>query len=247
MKPQPLAITRIIAKRRAAKDRRLTRLTQLHESRDHLRREREFEERLATQAPGEFPRIYSGSNAEEWGKNWLLLFLGGNLTRHLARTERPLMQAQKGIYDTFRRDTERASTPYAPAMLAAIKQARREKIANKTRERERERRGEILRRTVLRRNKGPPAHVLRRMTEEERKMDKVVRSVSEVGYVGQVKRKLGFKLRDPELWKREIGDVGDKPRLDRMMQGVRAENERRRRLAMRREEDHLRDQAVSEE
>jgi len=157
------------------------------------------------------------------------------------------MQAQKGIYDTFRRDTERASTPYPPAMLDAIKQARREKIANKTRERERERRGEILRRTVLRRNKGPPAHVLRRMTEEERKMDKVVRSVSEVGYVAQVKRKLGFKLRDPELWKREIGDVGDQARLDRMMQGVRAENERRRRLAMRREEDHLRDQAVSEE
>jgi len=41
--------------------------------------------------------------------------------------------------------------------------------------------------------------------------------------------------------------VGDKARLDRMMQGVRAENERRRRMAMRREEDNLRDQVISEE
>jgi len=41
--------------------------------------------------------------------------------------------------------------------------------------------------------------------------------------------------------------VGDKVRLDRMMQGVRAENERRRRMAMRREEDNLRDQAVFKE
>jgi hypothetical protein len=120
---------------------------------------------------------------------------------------------------------------YSPEMLATIKRARREKILNKTRERERERRGEVLGRTIRRRNKGPPAHVLALMTREERHMDKVVRDVSEVGYVGQVKRRLGFRLRDPEGWKVEIGKVEDKERLDAMMGMVVNENERRRKEA----------------
>jgi DNA modification methylase len=67
------------------------------------------------------------------------------------------------------------------------------------------------------------------MTAEERRMDKVVRSVSEVGYVGMVKRKLGWKLKDPEAWKKEDGSPEDKSRLDRMLEELRAENEKRRR------------------
>jgi hypothetical protein len=122
---------------------------------------------------------------------------------------------------------------YTPEMLAAIKRARHEKVINKTRERERERRGEVLRQTIRRRNKGPPAHVLARMTPEEKHMDKVVRNVSEVGYVGQVKRRLGFRLKDPDGWKLEIGKVEDKERLDAMMSMVERENERRRKEAER--------------
>jgi hypothetical protein len=119
-----------------------------------------------------------------------------------------------------------------------IKQARREKIANKTRELERERRGEVIARTIKRRNKGPPAHVLSRMSDEERRLDKIARSsVSEVGYVGLVKRRLGFKLRDPERWKAEGGWEADKQKVDEMMRGVERENERRRQVVEKAEKE----------
>jgi hypothetical protein len=134
---------------------------------------------------------------------------------------------QRTLRATFQLDKERQCTPYPPELLDAIKQARREKIANKTRELDRERRGEILARTIDRRNQGPPAHVLTRMTREERRMDRVVRSVSEVGYVAQVKRRLGFKLRDSEAWKKESERVED---TDRMYWRLRHGHERRRKL-----------------
>ena len=143
-------------------------------------------------------------------------------------SEQPIKNTRRKIFETFKRDTERSLMTYSPEMLAAIKRARHEKVVNKTGERERERRGEVLRQTIRRRNKGPPAHVLARMTPEEKHMDKVVRSVSEVGYVGQVKRRLGFRLRDPEGWKVEMGRRGDKERLDEMAGMVERENERRR-------------------
>jgi hypothetical protein len=116
-------------------------------------------------------------------------------------------------------------------MLAAIKQARRDKILNKTRQLERERRGEILPSTIRRRNKGPPAHILSMMTPKAKRVDKLARNVSEVGSVAWAKRKLGHKLRDPAAWKREIGRPEDKERLDKMEVEVRLENEKRRQSA----------------
>ncbi|OBZ68991.1 hypothetical protein A0H81_11151 [Grifola frondosa] len=116
----------------------------------------------------------------------------------------------KQMYDirqTFERDAARATTPYSPEMLEMIKAARREKIANKTRERERERRGQVFRKTLKRQRQGPPAHVLAIMTERQKHMDKVSRGVSEVGYVGQVKRALGFKLRNPDAGRQRL-EVG---------------------------------------
>lgn len=87
--------------------------------------------------------------------------------------------------------------PYPPELLELTARARREKCVNKARERQRELRGEVLSITLKRRRKGPPAHVLAKMTPEERRMDKIVRSgVSEVGYVGMTKRRMGWKLRD---------------------------------------------------
>jgi hypothetical protein len=47
------------------------------------------------------------------------------------------------------------------------------------------------------------------MSKEEKRMDEVVRNISEVGYVAQIKRRLVFKLKDPEAWKAEIGSVED--------------------------------------
>ena len=57
--------------------------------------------------------------------------------------------------------------------------------------------------TEKRARKGPPAHVLAEMTPEQRHDDRVARSsVSETGYVGMVKRKLGWKMKG-EKWKKE--------------------------------------------
>lgn len=94
-------------------------------------------------------------------------------------------------------------------MLSTLLAARREKVRNKTSERERERRGEVLQSTLRRRRKGPPAHVLDRMSEEERKRDKVLRGVSEVGYVGMLKSKAGRKMRDPGMWRRLEGETAE--------------------------------------
>lgn len=133
--------------------------------------------------------------------------------------------------ETYKLDEERLSSPVPHKMLAAVKRARREKFFNRTRERERERRGEILPRTINRRNKGPPAHVLVQMTEEKKRWDKLSRHVSEVGVVAKAKRILGHKLKDPEAWKKEIGKPADGKRLARMEMEVRMENLRRRQNA----------------
>lgn len=210
LKPQPLAITLMIAKRRSARERRMAKMDRLQEELNDLKVEGQFEDGLRNLVKGthEIQTVYGGECLAEW--------------------KRPIRHAMQQIYQTFNRDAQRNAMSYSPEMLDAIKRARRDKIINKTRERERERRGEVLRSTIRRRNKGPPAHALARMTPEQRHMDKVVRSVSEVGYVGQVKRRLGFRLRDPEAWKVEIGKPEDKERLDAMMRMVERENELRR-------------------
>lgn len=69
-----------------------------------------------------------------------------------------------------------------------IHRARHYKVINKTREYERERSGEVLRSTIRRRRKGPPAYVLDKMSWEERLKDRIVREgvkgqVAEGGYL----------------------------------------------------------------
>ncbi|KAJ7497764.1 hypothetical protein FB451DRAFT_1212676 [Mycena latifolia] len=88
-----------------------------------------------------------------------------------------------------------AEAPISPELLETVRAARREKIMNKMHEKMCERRGEILPRTLKRARKGPQPHVLMHMPAE-RHMEKVVRGVGEVGYVGMIKRRIGFKLRD---------------------------------------------------
>jgi hypothetical protein len=136
------------------------------------------------------------------------------------------------MQESFVRDDERASAPIPPEMIAQVKEARREKFRNKARESERERHGEVLNRTLKRRRKGPPAHVLAVMTEKQKVWDKVARSVSEVGYVAAVKRKLGFKLRDPSLWKREMGPKERWEELSRTESQIREENLKRRNASL---------------
>ncbi|KAG5730963.1 hypothetical protein E4T56_gene7142 [Termitomyces sp. T112] len=208
LKPQPEHITGMILKRRMARERRIETLVDIQEYIQDLM----FEARLETGAAelagkaGAVDSVYA-SHLEEWME--------------------PFKVQQKMIQETFDRDQRRCHEPYSQEMLDAIKAARREKIANKTRELQRERRGEILRRTILRQRKGPPPHVLALLTPEQRKMDKVVRNVSEVGYVAKIKRKLGFKLRNPRAWEAELGSRKDKKRLDNMVKEFLDKSERR--------------------
>lgn len=111
--------------------------------------------------------------------------------------------------------------------MARIMEARREKNRNKTREKERERRGEDTKASLRRKRQEPPAHILAQMSPRQREMDKVSRSLSEAGYVGLVKKRLGFKLKNPKL-SLELGDEENRPLLDEATRLVRAENQRRR-------------------
>lgn len=125
----------------------------------------------------------------------------------------------------FERERARLNAPYPPEMLEAIKEARREKIRNKTHEGERERRGEMTNRLSKRMRQGPPAHILALMMERQKHMDHVARGASEVGYVGRVKRKLGFGLRDGEVGKAELGRLENKGALDKVAEDIAREND----------------------
>ena len=123
---------------------------------------------------------------------------------------------------------ERAAMPYPKDMLELIREARRERVRNRTREHERDRRGLLSKSALRKANKGPPARVLVRMSEWEKKADKVSRGVSEVGYIAMVKAQLGKKLKDPNHWKElEEGKAEDRVRLDALYNQVIRENAKR--------------------
>jgi len=58
----------------------------------------------------------------------------------------------------------------------------------------------------------------------------VSKSVSEVGYIGMLKRKLGIKLKNPDAWKRENGLPHMKKKADRDIAAVEMGNRRREKL-----------------
>ena len=84
----------------------------------------------------------------------------------------------KSISTSFDLERKRQLSPYPPEMLAAIKEARREKIRNKTREREREARGEMTTRLARAMRQRPPPHVIARMSPRERRLDAIARGAS---------------------------------------------------------------------
>ncbi|KAJ6499419.1 hypothetical protein C8R45DRAFT_982327 [Mycena sanguinolenta] len=197
MKPQPQAISRIIFARMRARERRIARSQQLAEDLVDLRHEAAFEDSIAHFTTNAFERVYSGDAESEW--------------------LRPLQAARAELEMLARRDVARSQLPVSPALMETLRAARREKVANKTRERLRERRGEILPCTIKRARKGPPAHVLARMMPAERHADRIVRRVGEVGYVGMIKRRMGVKLRDGgKGLARENGKDLEGERLERL-------------------------------
>ncbi|TFK91849.1 hypothetical protein K466DRAFT_481813 [Polyporus arcularius HHB13444] len=208
--PQPLHITGMITSRRKARVRRMAR----HEACQ--------EDLTLLNAEGHFERALTVSSSAE----------GTQLTRVFTDDpngwREPIKQTMDSVSEAFQREKARLNAPYPSEMLEAIKEARREKIRNKTREGERERRGEMTNRLSKRMRQGPPAHVLALMTDEQRRMDRVARGASEVGYVGHVKRRLGFRLRDGEAGKVELGQPENRETLDNVADEIAQENERRR-------------------
>jgi hypothetical protein len=84
-------------------------------------------------------------------------------------------------------------------------------------------------RAIQRKAKGLPAHILAAMSPASRRREGITRSLSEAGYVGMTKARLGKGLRDEARWRIfEEGEVGLRPRLAQEASVIEAENQRRR-------------------
>ena len=132
--------------------------------------------------------------------------------------------------ESFDREEARLHAPYTKELIETIQAARREKHRNLTNEKIRQRRGEMTRKWLKRRRSRPPPGLRHRMTEKEKMTWWVSKCVSEVGYIGKLKRQLGIKLRDPDAWRREHGSPHTKEETERDLAVVRMGNERRERL-----------------
>ncbi|KAJ3717316.1 hypothetical protein DFJ43DRAFT_1099789 [Lentinula guzmanii] len=218
MKPQPVAISRIIASRMKQRDRRFMKMEELTQMRDMVRKEQYMEQAItrdARRTGAEFEPVFEG---QDWSS--------------------PLVKASNDIFSSVKATTERNLRPFSPELLEQVRRARQNKIANKTKERERERRGEILRSTRKRWRKGLTPHLLSTMSEEQKKKELIVlRSTAEVGYVGLLKKRKGWKLKKPKTevegkeWSVEDAEwIGTKEReaAAEALVTIQEENERRR-------------------
>ncbi|KAF9242299.1 hypothetical protein BU15DRAFT_44029, partial [Melanogaster broomeanus] len=218
--PQPANISGMIYKRRMGRESRFANKELIEGWVEDLKMESKFEEALlgpwwGGAGENDWDRVFS-DNPRAW------------------RT--PSNEKLKIIQAALNRDYGRLSSDYPPSLLQAGANARRLKIQRFTRQRARERCGEIFASTLKRMRQGPPAHILEKMGPERRKMDRIIRGPGEAGYTAAVKIKMGVKLKNPELWKLEDGKKEDWARLDRMEAEVAAENERRRQVASEEEE-----------
>jgi len=110
-----------------------------------------------------------------------------------------------------------------------VQQARRVKIENKTREKEREHRGEVLKITLKRMRKGLPAALLDRFSPKRIEIERIKRLASEGGYTGRAKSEAGMKLKNPNLWKiEEMGDPEKQEEFTKLEEEFKALQEERR-------------------
>ena len=147
----------------------------------------------------------------------------------------PLRDKLQIIQKANRNDYGRLYSDYPSSLLLQGVRARRQKIQYKTRQYARERAGEVFPTTLARMRQGPPAHVLAKMTPEDRRADKIVRGPGEAGYTAAVKMSMGRMLKDQELLRLEDGKE-EWERLERMEDEVREENRRRRSVSVERAE-----------
>lgn len=181
MRNQPEAIGRMMRKRKVARTRRREKMMVAQEALQDLSLEQQFERLLGRQVST--PCYEDTYSWREPIINWMRLMQASFDLENQRRFLRPTKQ-----------------------MVAAVLEARREKVRNKTKERERAERGYYNTRTLKRMRQGPPAHVLDRLTPAEIHKDSVVRSPSQVGYVAQVKRSKGMKLKRSPPWDPEAGE-----------------------------------------
>ena len=69
-----------------------------------------------------------------------------------------------------------------------------------------------------------------RMSEKDKMTWWVSKSVSEVGYIGMLKRKLGMKMKNPDAWKREHGLPHMREKMNNDLAVVEMGNRRREKL-----------------
>lgn len=145
----------------------------------------------------------------------------------------PFLERLAELKECMSREISRHRSAPSTGLLLQGKQARREKVANKTSQRQRERSGEVTTAIIRRRRSAPPAHVRELMTPRQLLVDRAMREASEGGWSGAVKAHMGVHMHMPEKWKAEGGweDEEKKKLLDNMEREIRAENERRRKLA----------------
>ena len=195
----------MIYKRRKARTQRIEQQRALLSQVQDLHIEGEFEDSLAERTGARFKNCFSGLSPAAW--------------------RAPIESRLTVIQAAFIRDTARAARPTPPELLSQLKAARREKVANKTRERERQMRGEVLSATLRQSRLGFPTHTLTLWDPETRKAKLIGRrSTSKVGYVGQVKRALGYRI-PPE--DDEVDELA-RERLDRLAEEIRRANQSRR-------------------
>ncbi|KAJ3722016.1 hypothetical protein C8R42DRAFT_721559 [Lentinula raphanica] len=180
MKPQPVSISRSIASRMKQRERRFAKIEELTRIKDMIRKEQYMEQGLIREARLKGIKFEPVFEGQDWSG--------------------PLADALATLFTNVKTTTARNLRPFSPVLLEQVRRARQNKIVNKTKERERERRGEILRVTRKRWKKGLTPHLLSTMSEKEKREELIVqRSSSEVGYVGLLKKRKGWKLKDPKM------------------------------------------------
>ncbi|KAF9783208.1 hypothetical protein BJ322DRAFT_141431 [Thelephora terrestris] len=210
MKVQPLHVSGMIHKRMRARQRRRERQWTLTSWTKDIEAEDVFERTLERNA-AKFGQTFEGAFQHvDWLKN--------------------IFAERERLHETFQRDNARLHAPYTDELIQIVEAARREKHRNLTNEKIRERRGEMTRKWLKRRRSRPPSLMRYRMTEKEKMTWWVSKCVSEVGYIGMLKRKLGIKLKNPDAWKREHGLPHLKEKVDRDLAVVKMGNRRRVKL-----------------
>ncbi|KAG2134109.1 hypothetical protein DEU56DRAFT_913777 [Suillus clintonianus] len=242
--PQPAHITGMIVRRRIARDRRWQQRETLKSWAHDLRYESLFEYALLKSARGETVRVARQMRGRmlsdhanrcageverllhEEHMSWTPVYTGGAKYNW----DEPFVKRLAELYECTKRDISRLRAAPPAGLILQSKQARREKVANKTIQRQRERSGEVTAYTIKRRRGAPPAHIRELMTPKQLLVDRAIREVSEGGWSGTVKAHMGVHMHTPEKWKAEGGweDEEMKKRLDDMEREIRAENERRR-------------------